>query len=698
MKIRSVLSILCAASLALGTLSGCAAGTAKSDAQSGATTKAAGISEAAAPQDGALIVRVQSVDGSTIMAAVGTIAQGAGLGGGGAQGGNGAQGSPGDAGQGDGNGQGGQQGSSGQQPEGTPPAMPQNGAQGGPGGAGQGDGNRQGGQQGNGGQQNGSDGQQPEDTPPAMPQDGAQGGAGQGDGNGQGNQQGSGGQQNGSDGQQPDGTPPAAAQNGLSSGQQGGDQQGNGPGNGGGLLFTESGETVTFTVGSATVITVQSGNESAAGTLADIGAGDILEVVLADDNTAETIVVRSFRGGMPGSAFGGGQADGEVTNGTAATTLTDDATIDGETYASSGDDENALRIDGATVTLSNITVQKTGGSSSNTENGDFYGTNAGLLAQNGATVTIQGASVTTNAVNGNGVFSYGSGTTVNISNSTIRTSERNSGGIQTTGGGTMNAQNLTVETQGASSAAIRSDRGGGSVNVDGGTYVTNGTGSPAIYSTAAIQVQNATLTANASEAVVVEGKNGVELTDCTLVGNMAASASGSENVHNIMLYQSMSGDAEVGHSSFTATGGSITAKQGDMFYVTNTTCTISLTNVALTLANETLLTVAGNTSARGWGEQGKNGGSCTFAVSSQQLAGAINVDAISSLKLTLADGSAFSGTINASGAAGEVVVTLGDGCRWVLTGDSYISSFTGDVSNIVTNGFTVYAGGEAITK
>lgn len=581
MKIRSVLSILCAAALALGALSGCAAGTAESGAQSDAT-KAGGVTEAAASQDGALIVRVESVDGSTITAAAGTVAQG------------------------------------------------------GPGGAGQGDGNGPGGQPGAG--------QQPEDTPPATTQDGAQGG--------------------------PDGQP-----------------------------FTESGETVTFTVGSATAITVQSGNESAAGTLADIEAGDILEIVLADDNTAETIVVRSFgMGGMPGGAFGGGQPDGEAANGTAAATLTGDAAIDGETYASSGDDENALRIDGATVTLSNITVQKTSGSSSNTENGDFYGGNAGLLAQNGAAVTILSASVTTSAVNGNGVFSYGSGTTVNISGSTIRTTERNSGGIQITGGGTMNAQNLTVETQGASSAAIRSDRGGGSVNVDGGTYVTNGTGSPAIYSTAAIRVQNATLTANTSEAVVVEGKNSVELTDCALTGNMAASADGSENVHNIMLYQSMSGDAEVGHSSFAATGGSITAKQGDMFYVTNTTCTISLTNVALTLANGNLLAVAGNTSARGWGEQGKNGGTCTFTVSSQRLAGAISVDAISSLKLILADGSAFSGTINASGTAGEVAVTLCDGCRWVLTGDSYISSFTGDVSTIVTNGFTVYAGGEAITK
>jgi hypothetical protein len=33
-----------------------------------------------------------------------------------------------------------------------------------------------------------------------------------------------------------------------------------------------------------------------------------------------------------------------------------------------------------------------------------------------------------------------------------------------------------------------------------------------------------------------------------------------------------------------------------------------------------------------------------------------------------------------------VSVTLGSGCQWVLTGDSYITSFTGDVSGIVTTG------------
>jgi hypothetical protein len=262
----------------------------------------------------------------------------------------------------------------------------------------------------------------------------------------------------------------------------------------------------------------------------------------------------------------------------------------------------------------------------------------------------------------------------------------------------MNATNLDVQTQGASSAAIRSDRGGGTVTVDGGTYVTNGTGSPAVYSTANISVSNATLTANASEAIVIEGKNSVTLNNVTLSGSMQASTDANENIHNIMLYQSMSGDAEVGQSTFSATDGSILAKAGDLFYVTNTTCAITLENVALTLANDVLLNVTGNSNSRGWGTAGANGGTCSFTATNQQLSGNILVDSISSLDLSLTSGSVFTGAINTSGAAGTVHVTLASGASWVLTGDSYITSFTGDVSQITTNGYSVFVNGTAITK
>lgn len=249
---------------------------------------------------------------------------------------------------------------------------------------------------------------------------------------------------------------------------------------------------------------------------------------------------------------------------------------------------------------------------------------------------------------GGGSFG-GSGTTVNISDSTITTTADNSGGIQTTGGGTTNASNLTVTTSGNSSAAIRSDRGGGTVNVDGGTYTSNGYNSPAVYSTADITVKNAELTANNYEALVIEGENSITLEDCTVYGNMSDTngTSSDENVHNVMIYQSMSGDAEVGTSSFSMTGGSLTSNNGDMFYITNTNCTLSLTGVKLTNKDSDgyLLNVTGNSASHGWGSAGSNGAQVTFTADNQTLKGNIRVDSISTLDMTLSGNSTFTGTV-----------------------------------------------------
>ena len=387
-----------------------------------------------------------------------------------------------------------------------------------------------------------------------------------------------------------------------------------------------------------------------------------------------------------------------MTQGTSANTIDTDTTVYSESYESNGDDENALRVDGATVTLSGVTVSKSAGKSSNTEDADFYGQNAALLATNGATVTIENSTITSSAQNGNGVFSYGEGTTVNISDSTITTSADNSGGIQTTGGGTTNASNLTVETSGNSAAAIRSDRGGGTVNVDGGTYTSNGENSPAVYSTADITVKNATLTANNSEALVIEGENSITLENCDVTGSMSENGtSADENVHNVMIYQSMSGDADVGTSTFSMTGGSLTGKNGDLFYITNTHSVITLSGV--TLSNEdtsaNLMTIAGNSASHGWGTAGSNGAQVELTADTQTLSGAITVDSISTLDFTLKNGSSFTGTINivdnADGGTAvddNAVVTIEEGSTWTLTGNCTLTSLTNN-GTINFNGYTI---------
>ena len=442
-----------------------------------------------------------------------------------------------------------------------------------------------------------------------------------------------------------------------------------------------SGEEVTYTVSDSADISIE------------ISEGDMVRIVTDENGEIISIEKEEFGGGMPmgQNSFGANGTD----NGTSANSVEDNAALSDTSFTSGGDDENALRADNVTATLNNITITKTG-SSSNTENGDFYGMNAAFLAENGANITITGGEVTTDAVNGNGIFSYGNGTVVNVSGTKIRTSQRNSGGIQTTGGGVMNADDLDIETSGNSSAAIRSDRGGGTVTVNGGTYTTNGTGSPAIYSTADITVSDAELTANNSEGVVVEGKNSVKLENCTVSGKMQGTYNDdSENIHCIMIYQSMSGDADVGEAYFEANGGEITSLAGDMFYVTNTSCEIKLSDVKFNMADGVFLRAVGNTSSRGWGKQGENGADVKMSLESQSVSGDIVVDDISTLDLTLSS-SDITGAINSDNSGGSIALTLDENSSITLTGDSYVTEFNGDISQINSGNFHFYVNGEKL--
>lgn len=267
----------------------------------------------------------------------------------------------------------------------------------------------------------------------------------------------------------------------------------------------------------------------------------------------------------------------------------------------------------------------------------------------------------------------------------------------TTGGGIMNAYNLKVTTAGTSSAAIRSDRGGGTVTVDKGTYKTTGQGSPTIYSTADITVKNATLTSTASEGVVIEGKNKVTLENVKLTDTNNKLNGKSTTYKNIFLYQSMSGDADTGESSFSAKDSDIITNKGDTFYITNTTASITLENNTITNNDEDGYFLRAQKDS--WGTTGSNGGNVTLTLNNQKVTGDIYIDSISTLDMTIKDSSSYTGTINGENTAKKIKLTLSKNSKIKLTGDSYVSELDDadtDYSNIDFNGYKLYVNGKAI--
>ena len=423
-----------------------------------------------------------------------------------------------------------------------------------------------------------------------------------------------------------------------------------------------------------------------------------------EDITITKVAVPSDSSSRPGAAEKGKAPSlpDQVSQGSAARNVTEKGVLENQVFGSTGNDENALRITGASVTLKNVEIMKEEGTSSSTESGDFYGMNAALLATGGAQVTVEDSAVHSAALNGNGLFSYGKGTGIFAKNVTITTESGHSGGLQTTGGALTEAENVTVSTAGNSSAAIRSDRGGGTVLVKGGTFRTEGYGSPAVYSTADISIEGADLSASCSEGAVIEGKNSIALKNCRMEGNMADTRVmgkeniKEENVHTVMIYQSMSGDAEEGTSSFSMEGGSLLSHKGDVFYVTNTDCTIHLDNVKI--QNEDpegiLLRISGNSGARGWGKAGANGGRARFIVQNQQMEGNILVDSISHLSMTLGKNSRWDGALlqetNDQGHDKDAGadLTIEKGATWNMTADSTVHTLHNE-GKIVTNGHTL---------
>lgn len=473
----------------------------------------------------------------------------------------------------------------------------------------------------------------------------------------------------GDSGDQAGGTPPE-----LPAGDAAGQGSGNGQGADGSAPEKPAGDGQN---GSNTPPGSAPGGETETLTYESIAVGDTVTVIVGDDGNASSVELAGGQGG-PGGAPGGSSSKPESYD--AATEFTVDDVRDGVTYASTGTDENSIHVyDGADVTLTNAAISRDSTDSTGGDNSSFYGVGAAALVTDG-TLKISDSTIITDAKGGAGVFAYGDGTAY-VSDTTITTRQDTSGGIHVAGGGTLYAWDLNVDTSGESSAAIRSDRGSGTMVVDGGSYTSNGTGSPAIYSTADITVNNATLTANGSEAICIEGLNTIRLFDCDLTGNMPTNAQ-NDCDWNVILYQSMSGDSEQGNATFEMVGGSLAAKNGGMFYTTNTESTFLLDGVDITPANENdfFLKCTGNANARGWGQSGANGADCNFTARNQMMEGDVVWDSISQLDFYILDGSTLTGTVRddesnaGNDGDGYANLYISADSKWIMTGDSTLSA------------------------
>ncbi len=291
-------------------------------------------------------------------------------------------------------------------------------------------------------------------------------------------------------------------------------------------------------------------------------------------------------------------------------------------------------------------------------------------------------------------------TEANIQNVEITTYSDKSRGLDATYNGIINAKNVVINTNGQSCAALATDRGEGEVHVTNSVLNTgvskeSGKGSPIIYSTGNITVADSTGTAFVSQIACIEGKNSIELTNCDL--SAAAGGNREDNgeyvdLGGVFIYQSMSGDADVGTSIFTAKNSVLSIESDSdyyqtapMFHVTNTKAVIDLDHTELNFGSGILLGVSGQSQ---WGTVGSNGGELEFNAKDETLDGNIVVDSISSLNMTLSS-SSYVGAINPSDDFSQINIVIESGSDWTLDGDSHVTSLENN-GEINYEGHTLY--------
>ena len=365
---------------------------------------------------------------------------------------------------------------------------------------------------------------------------------------------------------------------------------------------------------------------------------------------------------------------------------------EGNTLTSTTADQSVVYITESDKRITKANIVKESGDSSVIENSEFYGVNAAILV-NGGKLAISGGTIETKALGANAICSTNSGE-VTITGTTITSTATSSGrGLHATYGGKITASEVTVSSIGKSCATLATDKGEGTVSCSGCTLTTNEAGSPLIYSTGEITVTNTNGRSNKAQAVVVEGKN-----TATVEGNSNLCCTGMANRNDvdkcgIMLYQSMSGDADTGTSNFNCVSSTIEILStssvyytAPMFFITNTAANINLEGCNFIYGSGIFLSAAGTSE---WGTSGSNGGDITLTLNNQQITGNFDVDSSSGLSIVLKQNSKITGTINSEGTAARLSIKVDSTSSIELTGNSFYTSLEAeDNAKLINGSFT----------
>lgn len=334
--------------------------------------------------------------------------------------------------------------------------------------------------------------------------------------------------------------------------------------------------------------------------------------------------------------------------------------------------------------IESVTFSKTG-DTSDVSKSDRNGLNAAVLVNWLSDLKMENSEITTSGKGANGVVATGPRAVITMSDSKVTTSMDRSKGILVSDGGKITANNLKIETGGYKSSAVATDFGAGNIYIKNSNLKTMGEDSVGFYATSNIVAENVNVTCENSEGAVTDGSGIIELTNVSIE---------TGKKRGVMMFYTGPETKFMTTGVFKMTGGKLKVKEGPAFYVLNTNSEIVLQNVDLSITSGVLL----NASIDEFSELGQEGGkiegragNATLTLKNQIANGDVFVNAKSNVSLEISSNSVYTGTINSQNTGAKIDVTLDASSKWILTGDSYITSL-----NVVSeeciekNGFEIY--------
>lgn len=368
---------------------------------------------------------------------------------------------------------------------------------------------------------------------------------------------------------------------------------------------------------------------------------------------------------------------------------------------SNNNDTSVIQVsNGATYTATNLELSKISGTSTDIESSMYYGLNSAFIVKDNSNVILNNSSITTKSDYSTAFFATGMSTTATLTNVSLSTENKNSNGLSISESSSINASKVNIITKGEQSAALKTITNNSEIIIDDSTLITEASNSPIFEIKGKVEATNILATSTNSNIAVLENSSSLSIIESELT---TASYNIDEKLSSVFfLYKSNSKTAsnDSGSSDLTIKDSKITVnkdsnvyKTAPIFYITNTSSVINITNTDIDYGSNTLIKVSKNEK---YGDTEDNGGEVNFTATDQRLKGNIIVDEISSIRFNL-NNSSYKGQINGNNESKNVHVTLDKKAEWTLTGDSYLNTLTiqnGRIDRLAryikSNGYNIY--------